>query len=382
MRVAVVTQYFPSSAAPWAGHSAYQTLRPLARRCELKVFYPEITYPKGLQPRSSKGPLDHAYQAPEVAAEYIPYPALPVVSRPLNGWNAGRSLLPRVRAFRPDIIFGYVAYPDGLAAVRIARALRVPAVITAIGSDLNRIPDPLVAMLTRRVLRNADFIVTVSGDLLQTALALGAHRDRSRAIINGCDISIFHERDRRATRRELNVDENAEVVVYVGRLDLRKGLRELILAAARLRRTRPRLRVYLVGDGTDGPELERVVATHELANVVTFVPPCQTDRVAMWMGAADLVTLPSYMEGCPNVVLEALASGRPVVATKVGGIPEIADERSGRLVPPRDVASLADALDETLTRPWDAAQIAARHARSWSDVADDNERILVGLARR
>jgi len=382
MKVAVITQYFPSSAAPWAGHSAYQTLRPLARRCELKVFYPEITYPKGLQPRSSRGPLDHAYQPPEVAAEYIPYPALPVVSRPLNGWNAGRSLLPRVRAFRPDIVFGYVAYPDGLAAVRIARVLRVPSVITAIGSDLNRMPDPLCAMLTRRVLRNADFIVTVSGDLLKTARALGAHPDRSRAIINGCDTSIFHDRDRLAMRRALNVDETAEVIVYVGRLDLRKGLRELIEAAARLRRTRPRLRVYLVGDGTDGPELERVVDAHEVASVVTFVPPCETHRVAMWMGAADLVTLPSYMEGCPNVVLEALASGRPIVATNVGGIPEIADERSGRLVPPRDVSALADALDETLARSWDASSIAARHARSWSDVADDNERILTELARR
>jgi glycosyltransferase involved in cell wall biosynthesis len=382
MRVAVVTQYFPSSVAPWAGHSAYQTLRPLARRCELKVFYPEITYPSGLAPRSSRGPLDHTYQPPDVAAEYIPYPALPVVSRPLNGWNAGRSLLPRVRAFRPDIVFGYVAYPDGLAAVRIARALRVPSVVTAIGSDLNRMPDPLVAALTRRVLRNADFIVTVSGDLLKTALVLGAHRDRSQAIINGCDISIFHDRDRLAMRRELNVDADADVVVYVGRLDVRKGLRELIEAAARLRRTRSRLRCYLVGDGADQPALERTVSAHDASAVVTFVPPCQTDRVATWMGAADVVTLPSYMEGCPNVVLEALASGRPVVATNVGGIPEIADDSCGRLVPPRDVGALTSALDATLSRTWDAAQIAARHARSWSEVADDNERILTALVRR
>ena len=77
------------------------------------------------------------------------------------------------------------------------------------------------------------------------------------------------------------------------------------------------------------------------------------------------------MEGCPNVVLEALACGRPVVATKVGGIPEIMSDACGRLVPPRDSAALAQALDSVLGGQWDAASIAAHWSRSWSAVADD-----------
>ena len=78
------------------------------------------------------------------------------------------------------------------------------------------------------------------------------------------------------------------------------------------------------------------------------------------MAAADLVTLPSYMEGCPNVVLEALACGRPVVATNVGGIPEIMSDECGQLVPPRDPSALAQALASVLDRTWDAAAISAQ----------------------
>jgi glycosyltransferase involved in cell wall biosynthesis len=98
------------------------------------------------------------------------------------------------------------------------------------------------------------------------------------------------------------------------------------------------------------------------------------------MAAADLVTLPSYAEGCPNVVLEALASGRPVVATKVGGIPEIMDESVGRLVPPKDVSSLTAALNEVLSQDWNADAIAKRRTRGWSAVADAVEQNLQQIA--
>lgn len=87
------------------------------------------------------------------------------------------------------------------------------------------------------------------------------------------------------------------------------------------------------------------------------------------MAAANLVTLPSYMEGCPNVILEALACGRPVVATDVGGIPEIMSDSCGRLVPARDPVALARALSSVLDGDWDQAAISAHWSRSWNTVA-------------
>jgi glycosyltransferase involved in cell wall biosynthesis len=77
------------------------------------------------------------------------------------------------------------------------------------------------------------------------------------------------------------------------------------------------------------------------------------------------------MEGCPNVVLEALACGRPVVATQVGGIPEIMSDACGRLIPPRDPTALRDALEAVLSTQWDATSISAHWSRSWSTVAQE-----------
>jgi teichuronic acid biosynthesis glycosyltransferase TuaC len=83
------------------------------------------------------------------------------------------------------------------------------------------------------------------------------------------------------------------------------------------------------------------------------------------------VTLPSYMEGCPNVILEALACGRPVVATNVGGIPEIMNDECGYLVPPRDSGALAEALASSLDKTWDAKSISAHWGRGWETVASE-----------
>ena len=383
MKVAVVTQYFPTSQQVWAGHSAYQTLRLLARLCDLHVFYPEATYPRALTPAAARhAPLDRAWSPPDVAATYIPYPTHPIVGRPLNGFTMAARLLPHVRRFAPDLILNYVVYPDGLAAVRIAHALGIPAVLTAIGSDLNRIPGRLVKSLTQRTLRQAAVVTTVSRDLAKTAISLGADPAHTIAILNGCDTAVFHPRDPLEARQALAIDPTVEAIIYVGRLDLRKGLLELIESIAQLHPKRPNLHAYIVGDGPDKPALLEAIARPNIASAITLVPPCPTGKVALWMAAANLITLPSYREGCPNVVIEALASGRAVVASNVGGIPELMDETCGHLIPPMDVPALTQALDQTLTQTWDAQAISTKHSRSWSDVANDLHQVLVDTLSR
>ena len=280
-----------------------------------------------------------------------------------------RVLLPHVRSFSPDLIFSFFVYPAGYAALEIGRKLGVPAVVMAIGSDIHSIGDRISAMHTRRVLREIDFLVTVSGDLRNKALGMGTRPEKSRAVVNGCDLAVFHPRDRLQAREKLQIEANTEAVVYIGRMDVKKGLRELVQAAASLRSERPRLHVYLVGEGPDRPEIDSAIQANDAAGYIHMLPGCAFDDVAVWMAAADLVTLPSYMEGCPNVVLEALACGRPVVATHVGGIPEILSVECGRLVAPRDAESLATALADVLNSTWDAAQISAHGSRSWNSVA-------------
>jgi glycosyltransferase involved in cell wall biosynthesis len=372
LRIAVVSRYFPSSGEPWQGRSAYQTIRALDSQAEVHVFYPNSAYPSFLRPRTRLfKALDLNYSPAGVSVSYHDYPALPLLSRPFNGAMAANALLQHVRAFRPDIIFSIFLYPDSYAALQIAKKLHVPLVAMGIGSDIHSIGDRLSAMYTQKVLKQADFLVTVSEDLRQQALGMGAKAETSRSVVNGCDLSIFYVHDRADARGQLNLDPDAQIVLYIGRMDLRKGLRELVEASAKLHTTHPRLQVYMVGEGPDRQQTSQAIESAGAASFIHTLPPCPPDDVAAWMAAADLVTLPSYMEGCPNVVLEALACGRPVVATRVGGIPEIMSDACGRLVPPRDVNALAEALEAVLSTEWNAASISAHWSRSWNTVAHE-----------
>ena len=182
MKIAVVTRYFPSSAEPWQGRSAYQTLRVIARQADVQVFYPNAQYPSLLRPRSRVfDKLDTSWKPADVKASYYDFPALPLVSRPINGWMAARTLLPHVRAYAPDVIFSCFLYPDGYAALKIGQALKVPTVAMSIGSDINNMGDRISAMHTRHVLRESDFLVTVSSDLREKAIEIGARPLRKAA---------------------------------------------------------------------------------------------------------------------------------------------------------------------------------------------------------
>jgi teichuronic acid biosynthesis glycosyltransferase TuaC len=370
LRIAVITRYFPSSAEPSQGRSAYETFRILARDADVRVFYPNAAYPSFLKPRSRVyDKLDPTFSPADVNVTYHDYPALPLLSRAMNGRMAARSLLPHVRSFAPDLIFSCFLYPEGYAALKIGKALSVPVAAMSIGSDINRIGDPISAMHTRTVLRGSDFLVTVSSDLRTKAVAMGASLEKSRAVLNGCDLSVFRVRDRLEARQKLGINPSAAAVIYIGRMDVKKGLRELIEAMTLLRVDRPHLHAYLVGEGADRGVIQSAIEANKATSYIHVLPGCSFEDVPIWMAAADLVTLPSYMEGCPNVILEAIACGRPVVATHVGGIPEVVSADCGCLVPPGDVNALARALAATLGRTWDAAAISARRSRSWNTVA-------------
>lgn len=370
LKIAVVTRYFPSSAEPWQGRSAYQTLRVLAREADVQVFFPNAKYPSFLRPRSRMyDSLDSAFQTPDVKVTYYDYPALPLLSRPFNGWIAAQVLLPHVRSFAPDLIFSFFLYPEGFTALQIAKTLCVPVVAMAIGSDINNIGDRFSAIHTRGVLRNADMIAAVCDDLRKKAVLMGASPAKTRTVHNGCDLSVFHVRDQMRTKQMLQIDPATEAVVYIGRMDVKKGLRELVDAAVSLHPQRPQMQVYLVGAGPDQPLIQNAIQAAKANSYIHLPGACSLNDVAVWIAASDLVALPSYMEGCPNVVLEALACGRPVVATDAGGIPELLNGDCGRLVRPRDSSALADALASVLDKNWDANFISAKMSRSWESVA-------------
>ncbi len=370
MRIAVVTSYFPTNVQPYRGHSAYQTIKQMQGDSDIRVFCPLTRYPTWLPPRHfpySRVDLD--YKVKDLEAEYFEYPAIPVASRPFNPKICEHHLRNRLTAFRPDLILNYFVYPEGCAAASIGKSLGIPVVLGVIGSDVNRLPDAVTGWHTRQALRRATGVIAVSDQTRRQAVALGARQQRARTIPNGCDLKIFHLKDRSVARRHLSIASDSELIVFVGWIAATKGVQELLDATAQLAQNRPRLQVAFIGEGALSAQIKLRAKTGVLRNRIFIPGPLPSPEVAEWLAAADLFCLPSYAEGCPNVVIEALASGTPVVASHVGGIPDLVDANSGILTRPRDSGALAEALERALTTNWDHAAIAAKWNRSWSSVA-------------
>jgi teichuronic acid biosynthesis glycosyltransferase TuaC len=370
IRIALVTNFFPNSEQPYRGASTYQLVRRLAALADIDVICPLPRYPEWLQPRS----FDHRqvnldYSLPDINVKYVEFPAVPIVTRALNGKICASHLLSHIRSLAPDLILNYWLYPQGYAAVEIGAKLGIPAIVGSIGSDLNAIPDLVTRFFTRLTLQRATLVVTKSDDLRREAIRLGSDPTKTYAVLNGCDTTIFRISDRLQARTELNVSAQQQLIVYVGRLARTKGLLELVEAFSILCRRNRSVQLALIGDGPDQSVITECTQRLLVAEHVRFVSPQSSWGISRWLAAATLLALPSYFEGCPNVVLEATSCGRPVVATRVGGIPEIVDERCAVLTAPRDVAGLARALEIALDRDWNENEIANHFRRSWEDMA-------------
>lgn len=373
-RIALVTPILPVPHDPTRGRYIHETARALSKLAEVRVFFAQADYPRlpGLKPRSFlEGVVGSNYALPGIDLEALTYPAVPGLSRVSNGWVCGAVLKPRIKRFAADLVLGYWLYPEGAGALAAARALDLPCVLGARGSDIH-VRSGLNRWLTRRVVQGCDRLLTVSHAMREAAVRdYGADPVRTHAVINGFDTGIFHLREQAPLRAELGLDPRAKLILYVGRFVETKGMRELFTAFEALHREDPHRQLVLVGDGVMRAELDALIEARGLKQVVHLPGAFDPAGVARWIGACDVLTLPSWSEGYPNVVVEAIASGRPVVATTVGGTGEIVDADSGLLVPPKDAAALETALRAALGRGWDPAGMAARLRRSWDDVAVD-----------
>lgn len=377
MKLAIVSSYFPLRQQPYRGQTAYKAALELSNWMSVEAICPHTRYPTWFQPRNFPYLRpDPTFSPDGIKTTYLEYTALPGLTRFMNGFMCERCIERRVRLARPDVIQSYWLYPDGYAAVRVGRKLGIPVVLVAIGSDLNRIPDFITQHFTRKALSQADHVMTMSHYLSRKAIGLGARPANSSSHINGCDTNIFYKRDRALCRAQLQIDPQSQLILYVGRLDLAKGLGELLEATASLLPRHSRLKVALVGEGPALSPLQTLARQLKMDRQLMFLGACNSETIACWLGACDLFSLPSHSEGSPNVIIEALNCGRPVVATHVGGIPELVDEEAGILVAPRDAGVLAQAFDAALQRTWDEEAIARRFHRSWRDLALEMRSIL------
>jgi glycosyltransferase involved in cell wall biosynthesis len=281
-------------------------------------------------------------------------------------WAAGREIARLVRdGLQFDLIDAHYFYPDGVAAAMVARRLGKPFVVTARGSDINyiaRLGGP-----RRRIVaaaQAASRVITVSGALKDALVGLGIDSARIVVLRNGVDLELFRPVDRAEARRTLGITA-PQVAVSVGNLVPEKGHELFVETLASL----PGVEGLIVGDGPGRGRLAELIRRRGAA--IRIVDAMPQERLRSVYAAADALVLASTREGWPNVLLEAMACGTPVVATAVGGVPEIvSDPVAGRVLESRDAAEISQALRGLLASPPDRGAVR-RHAErfGWDEVA-------------
>jgi teichuronic acid biosynthesis glycosyltransferase TuaC len=286
----------------------------------------------------------------------------------------GRATL-RVLQTKPDLVHAHVAYPPGMAAAWLARRLGIPSVLTLHGRDVNVLPEINQRSLTRfgRAVAAADAVIAVSEALADRTEQLT--RRRPVVLRIGIQMDSFRTApSRQDARHALRLPQDAPVVAYVGHLARSKGLLELLEGLRRL--AGAGVRGMIVGEGP-------LRSTVERATGVSYYGLQPNERIPLLMAAADVLVLASHSEGLPTVVVEAGAVGVPVIATAVGGIPEILGCDRGILIPPGSVDALVEAIRNVLADRKAAAERAAclrRHVEELYD-ADRNAARLLDIYR-
>jgi glycosyltransferase involved in cell wall biosynthesis len=378
MRVLVVTREFPNSVDPHFAPFNRQQFVALAKVCDVDVlasipWFPGAEFFAGTSDAGRLIGVPREERIDGLAVVHPRYAYVPRVGHLAGGALYAASLSREVlrRRGRYDVVLGSWAFPDGVGAVALARLLGVPAVIKVHGTDMNVLARRrAIAINLRWALPRAKRVVAVSRPLGDVVSTFGVPSDRIDVVPNGVDPGMFHPRDRATSRAEVGqAGDRRRWLLYVGRLEEPKGVIDLLEAFSILARQRADVRLVVVGNGSARAACERAAA--ELGDRVLVAGLRPLEEVPRWMACCDALVLPSWAEGTPNVVLEALACGRRVVATAVGGTPDlIRGPELGELVVPRRPELLAAALGRAADAPYDPGVIARAGARcSWGESA-------------
>ncbi|TEU15543.1 MAG: glycosyltransferase family 4 protein [Anaerolineales bacterium] len=383
MRVLILSHMYPYALEPTFGLFVHDQVKELTKRCDVVTVSPTPLSPRvvrRLKPRWARyASKPRQTKLEGIQVHYPRYLNIPgqrgfPLSAFFYTW-AIRGLLLKLRdTFDFDLVHAHAICPDGFAAAQIGRRLGTPVVCTIHGADINVYPHRtrLTRLVTRKALSSVGTVITVSAELKERTLALEAPRREIRVIPNGVDLRKFAPMDQGQARAELGLSDDKAIFVYASRLDEAKGLSYLLAALKRVLNHNTDCLLALVGDGPYRLQLERQVAQLDLHNHVVFAGFRPHAEIAKWMSACDLVVHPSLTEGSPLPIYEALACGRPTIASPVGGIPDlITCDDYGLLVPPADAEALGEALLSGIHRQWDHDRIRSHGEEyTWGHVAD------------
>ena len=370
MKILALTNLYPNPLQPHRAPFNRHRLRFLSELHEIRLIAPIAWRDEWTLRRRGGHPIaaDRRALSDGIPVEHPRYWYTPGVLRGMYGRffleSVRRSFDRQVEEFAPDMVFATWAYPDGWAAVRLARRHGLPVVLQVHGSDVRRVDEYAARREgTRAALSEADGVIAVSADLGRRVVELGADPGRVQVVMDGVDRTIFGPGDRTAARQALGLAPDPRQLLFIGNLVQVKGLDVLLQACGALAAERSDWHLHLIGDGSERGSLERQAQACGLDGRVSFHGSRPHHELPRWLQAADLFVLPSRSEGVPNVLLEASACGTPWVASEVGGIPEIAGLGASTLVPPERADALAGAISRSLDAPPPRPAVGPRDRR-------------------
>ena len=358
MRILTFTTLYPSAARPTHGIFVETRLRKLVESGAVSArvvapcpWFPLASAKFGAYSAFARTPRTETRYGIDI--DHPRYPLLPKVGMSSAPLAIFAAVLPRLRRQVRDgkdfdLIDAHYFYPDGIAAVLLGRALNCPVVITGRGTDLNLISTYAVPRRwIQWAARHAAGLVTVSAGLERRLVELGALPERVSVLRNGVDVALFRPPgDREAARRTLGF--RRPTLLAVGNLIPLKRHALIVEALADL----PGVDLAIAGDGPERPRIEALVLRLGLDDRVRLLGRMPQESLPGIYGAADILVHPSLREGWPNVLLEAMACGTPVLATNFDGVDEIVGSpEAGCILAEATPTFLAGAIKELLAAP-------------------------------
>lgn len=328
IRTLLFSTLYPNSVRPGHGIFVETRLRQLlaSGQVETRVVAPVPWFPFrheafGEYARHAAVPAREMRHGLDVAhPRYLLLPKVGMNSAPTSLARAGLKAARRLIAggFDFDLIDAHYFYPDGVAATMIGRALGKPVVVTARGSDINLIPRyDRPRRLILRAVEDCAATITVSAALKDAIVSLGGTPDKIAVLRNGVDLDLFQPEERARARDKFGITRFT--IAAVGNLIPSKGQQLVIAALQNL----PDSELLIAGRGPQENELKALAKRLGVADRTKFLGVLPQAELRWLYSAADVLVLASAREGWPNVLLEAMACGTPVVASSVGGVPEI-----------------------------------------------------------
>ena len=392
MRILVYTTLFPNHLQPNNAIFIKQRMFHFAKLkdCEIKVIAPIPYFPpiRLSQERFQYAQIKKMEIMEGVEVFHPRYFLIPKISMAFHGFSLFFSSLKLIREvyrnFPFDLIDGHYIYPDGFAAILLAKMMKKPVVLSARGSDINQfVGFRSIKPMIRYSTESADHLISVCEALKKEMTSMGIKDEKITVIPNGVDTEQFKPIVRREAREILSLPDHGRIILSVGSLISRKGFGILLDAFESLSRETSDIYLYIVGEGPERSFLERKIRDSNLGKRAFLVGEVLNSELRTWYNAADLFCLASSREGWANVIMESLACGTPVVATRVWGAPEMITSSEIGILVDSFSGSIREGLARGLATNWDRNKIRAYvENRNWFTVGEKVKEIFESVLTR